>query len=261
MEAQNAMASEIFSDGTHRCIRFDDLTGDGDVQANQYLIIHGDKGMLLDPGGNKLFSELIAAISRFLPPPKLEYIFLSHQDPDVGAGLNGYLLITDARICFPAIWERFIPSFCTKSLTENRVLLIPDEGMQLRLDAAELLLLPAHFLHSPGNIQVYDPIAKTLFSGDLGASILPSDNQYQSVRDFGLHVKHMDAFHRRYMSSTLACQYWAAMVRELDIERIVPQHGAMFEGKAMVNQLIEWIANLKCGVDLLGEKAYHIPRV
>lgn len=261
MEAQNAMASEIFSDGTHRCIRFDDLTGDGDVQANQHLIIHGEKGMLLDPGGNKLFSRLTAEICDFLPLQNIEYVFLSHQDPDVGAGLNGYLLITDALICFPILWQRFIPSFCTKSFSENRVLLIPDEGMRLRLDAAELLLLPAHFLHSPGNIQVYDPIAKTLFSGDLGTSLLPPENQYQIVSDFGAHVNYMDTFHRRYMPSTLACQYWAAMVRELDIERIVPQHGAMFEGKAMVNQLIEWIANLKCGVDLLGEKAYHIPRV
>ncbi len=255
------MALEIFNDGTHRCILFDNLTGDGDVQANQCLIIHGDKGMLLDPGGNKLFGQLVAEMSQFLPPQKLEYIFLSHQDPDVGAGLNGYLLITDARICFPAIWERFIPSFCTKSLAENRVIAVPDQGMRLKLDAAELILLPAHFLHSSGNIQVYDPIAKTLFSGDLGTSLLPSENQYQSVSDFGAHVNYMEPFHRRYMPSTLACQAWAAMARELEIERIVPQHGAMFEGKALVNQLIEWIANLKCGIDILGEKSYHIPSV
>jgi flavorubredoxin len=254
------MAKEFFNDGAHRCIRFDDLIGEGDVQANQFLIIHGEKGMLLDPGGNKLFSKLVSEISKFIPPQKLEYLFLSHQDPDVGAGLNGYLLVTDAKICFPAIWERFIPSFCTKSLTENRVIAIPDQGMRLKLDGAEIVLLPAHFLHSPGNIQVYDPISKTLFSGDLGTSLLPPDSAYPTVKDFGAHVKYMEAFHRRYITSGQACQLWTAMVRALDIERIVPQHGAMFEGKPMVSQVIDWVANLKCGVDLLAEQNwYRIP--
>jgi flavorubredoxin len=51
------------------------------------------------------------------------------------------------------------------------------------------------------------------------------------------------------------------MTRTLDIERIVPQHGAMFEGKAMVNQFIDWVAQLKCGVDLSDEKDwYQIPQ-
>ena len=130
------MAIEFFNDGTHRCIRFDDLTEEGDIQANQYLVIHGEKGMLLDPGGNKLFSKLVAEMSKYLPPQKLEYIFLSHQDPDVGAGLNGYLLITDAKICMPSVWQRFIPSFCTMSLAENRIIAIPDRGMRLGLNGA-----------------------------------------------------------------------------------------------------------------------------
>ncbi len=254
------MATEFFNNGTHRCIRFDDLTEEGDVQANQFLIIHGEKGMLLDPGGNKLFSKLVAEVSKFIPPQKLEYLFLSHQDPDVGAGLNGYLLVTDAKICFPAVWERFIPAFCAKSLADNRVIAIPDSGARLKLDSADIVLLPAHFLHSPGNLQVYDPISKMLFSGDLGTSLLPPGNVYQTVSDFNAHVEFMEPFHRRYMTSGQACRLWTAMARALDIERIAPQHGAMFEGKAMVNQLIEWVANLKCGVDLLAEQNwYRIP--
>jgi flavorubredoxin len=51
------MATEFFTNGEHRCIRFDDLSGAGEVQANQFLIVHGDKGMLLDPGGSKVFSN------------------------------------------------------------------------------------------------------------------------------------------------------------------------------------------------------------
>lgn len=254
------MAIEFFNNGTHRCIRLDDLTDPEDVQANQYLIIHGEKGMLLDPGGTKLYSKLVAEVSKYIPPQKLEYLFLSHQDPDVGAGLNGYLLVTDAKICIPQVWQRFIPHFSTKSFAKDRLVMIPDRGMRLPLNGAELLLLPAHFLHSPGNIQVYDTVSKTLFSGDLGASLLPAENAYPVVEDFSMHVNYMLGFHQRYLASGQVCQRWAAMVRTLDIERIVPQHGAMFEGKAMVEQFIDWVAQLKCGVDWLAEKDwYQIP--
>ena len=254
------MATEFFNEGEHRCIRFDDLAGEGEVQANQYLVIHGEKGMLLDPGGNKLFSRLVAEVSSFLPPQKLEYILLSHQDPDVGAGLNGFLLVTDARICFPSLWLRFIPSFCTKSFAEGRVLSVPDRGMRVDLAGAEMVLIPAHFLHSAGNIQVYDAVSKTLFTGDLGASLLPLDNQYHTVTDFEAHLQYMEDFHRRYMPSEEVCRQWARMAWRMDIERIAPQHGAMFEGEAMVKQFIDWVANLECGVSfLLDQDTYQLP--
>lgn len=44
---------------------------------------------------------------------------------------------------------------------------IPAEGMRVRLGATELLFLPAHFLHSSGNFQVYDPASNILYTGDL----------------------------------------------------------------------------------------------
>ncbi len=69
------MAIEFFNNGTHRCICFDDLTEAGDVQANQCLIIHGEKGMLIDPGGNKLFSRLVAEVARYFHPRNLNICF------------------------------------------------------------------------------------------------------------------------------------------------------------------------------------------
>ncbi len=254
------MAIKIYDDGTHSCIRFDDLAGEGEVQSNQFLIIHDGRGTLLDPGGAKLFSKMTAEMASFMPPQKLDYIILSHQDPDVGAGLNGFLLISDATICFPSIWLRFIPSFCARGLAKDRVTSVPDEGMTLDFNGSKLVLIPAHFLHSSGNIQVYDPISKTLFSGDLGASLLPPDDQYHVVTDFDTHVQYMEGFHRRYLPSVAACQQWARMVSRLDIERIVPQHGALFEGKRMSARFIQWVANLECGVDLLvAQGVYNLP--
>jgi flavorubredoxin len=242
------MATELYNDGTHRCVVFNDLAGDGDIQANQSLIIHQDRGMLIDPGGTRTFSKISAEMAKFLPPQKLDYIFISHQDPDVGSSVGGYLLITDAKVCFSAVWERFIPAFTAKGIASQRIITIPDAGMRFNLQGADLIAVPAHFLHSPGNFQLYDAVSKTLFTSDLGAAVMPTDNHEIKVADFNSHVQYMEEFHRRYMSSELACQWWAEMIRGLDIERIVPQHGLIFEGKAMVNQFIDWVAKLKCGI-------------
>ncbi len=37
----------------------------------------------------------------------------------------------------------------------------------------KLEIIPAHYLHASANFHVYDPEAKILFSGDVGAALLP----------------------------------------------------------------------------------------
>jgi len=131
---------------------------------------------------------------------------------------------------------------------------IPDAGMSLDLEGCLLVILPAHFLHSAGNFHVYDPIAKILYSGDLGAAVV----NYRFVEEFDDHIKHMEGFHRRYMGSSTACKLWAQMVRDLDIDIIAPQHGAVFKGKIMVNQFIDWVEGLDVGAEAM-QDIYKLP--
>ena len=94
-----------------------------------------------------------------------------------------------------------------------------------------------------------------------GASFLPTSEEFAEVADFSEHVKYMEKFHKRYMSTVRAARYWARMVRGLDIECIVPQHGnRYFKGKAMVNKFIDWVENTECGADLLTQNSYVLPR-
>jgi flavorubredoxin len=62
------------------------------------------------------------------------------------------------------------------------------------------------------------------------------------------------------MISNKICRYWVNMVRELDVEWIVPQHGKSFKGKKMVKQFLDWIEQLPCGVDLMTQDNYRIPK-
>ncbi len=239
----------LFASGNHRNILLPDFSAGGvAVQANQHLIIHGAEAMILDPGGHKVYSRVLAATSQQLQGARLKYLFFSHQDPDIIAASNGWLMTTDAEAYISALWTRFVPHFGLDHLVIDRLKPIPDEGMTLSLGGAKLVILPAHFLHSPGNFHVYDETSKILYSGDLGAALgAPGVD----VTDFDAHLAYMEGFHRRYMASNVAMRRWAAAARQLDIECIAPQHGQMFRGRELVQRFISWAEALPCGVDLM----------
>ncbi len=246
----------LFDDGAHRNILLEDFTGsDLAVQTNQHVIIHGDSGMILDPGGHKVYSKVLAETLSVLGRAKLSEIFLSHQDPDIVAALNGWLMTTDAEAHVSALWLRFVPHFGLDRLVADRLKPIPDEGMTYDLGGAKLYYLPAHFLHSEGNFQVYDTVSKILYTGDLGASI---GAPYREATDFDAHLRYMEGFHRRYMCSRKVMRAWANMARGLDIEVIAPQHGAYFRGKELTSRFIDWCADLECGIDLI-TSVFRIP--
>ncbi len=239
----------LYDDGVHRNILLEDFeAGDMAVQANQHVIVHGSCGMVLDPGGHKVYSRVLSGAFSALAGGKLTHIFLSHQDPDIVAAVNGWLMTTDATAYISVLWTRFVPHFGVDHMVLDRLKPIPDEGMVFNLGGCSLIAVPAHFMHSEGNFQLYDPIAKILYTGDLGASI---GADYRVVPDFGAHLQYMTGFHKRYMVANRIMRLWADMVRPLDIEIIAPQHGALFKGKEMVAQFIDWCADLECGVDLV----------
>ena len=240
----------LFDNGNHKNILLEDYSSGLAVQANQHLIVHDQSGMVLDPGGHKVYSQVFVETHRLLGSAKLEVLFLSHQDPDIVASLNGWLMTTDALAYAPSLWQRFIPHFGLDHLLEHRLIGIDDEGGSIELGGSKLVALPAHWLHSCGNVQLYDPVSRILYSGDLGASL---GQAYREVPDFDAHIQYMEGFHQRYMGSNAVMRAWANMARQLDIDILAPQHGALFRGKEMVTRFIDWCADLQCGADLITE--------
>ncbi len=258
------MSVVLYGDGQHKCVAFTDLvTGDG-IQANQFLIVNNGEGILLDPGGNLTYKELLAGMAEYFLPAHLKYVFASHEDPDIVASANGWLLITDAKILIAEEWTRFLPHFCTRGTTSGRLNAIPPEGMWIEVGGAPLALLPAHFLHAVGNFHVYDPVTKILFTGDVGANMVSGADAGTSIHGAGAFAAHreasgMNGFHRRYMGGRKVCRLWAEMVRGLDVEWIVPQHGASFRGRDTVAAFLDWFGDLECGPDLLESMNYQLP--
>ncbi len=253
------MSITLYQDDKHQCIKFADLVLNGEVQSNQFLIIHNHRGILIDCGGYRVYQNILGAMSRHLPAGSLDYIFLSHQDPDIGSGLNLWLPICKAQVMISSLWARFIPAFCVRGLADERVVQIPDRGLRFELAGSSLVAVPAHFLHSCGNFHLYDPVSKILFTSDLGASLEPHMENIATEEDFQKHIPAMAGFHNRYIPSGRACRAWAAMVRELDVEMIVPQHGARISGKSLVEKFYQWVEQEKTAIDDFVDELFQLP--
>jgi len=254
----------LFDNGTHQCLLFDDLVRGEGVQTNQFLITDHGQYLLLDPGGDLTYTPLSLELSKRIPLQELTYIFASHQDPDIISSLGKWLLHTKAKVLCSKLWARFLPHLTANYLamshgisTFDRIIALPDRGGSIPLGKCQLKAVPAHFLHSVGNFQLYDPVSRILFSGDVGASLV---DDATPVRDFAGHVMYMEDFHRRYMASNKVCRLWASMVRGMNVDMIVPQHGRPFVGKEMIEAFLGWIEHLECGIDLLGSDDYQLPK-
>jgi flavorubredoxin len=254
----------LFDNGEHKCLAFSSLVKGEGVQANQFLILHKGHAAVLDPGGDLTYTPLTIELSRHMNLKDLEYVIASHQDPDVIASMPRWLMHTQATVVASKLWARFLPhlasTFVTRQLHDEvggRLMELPDEGANIPLGDSVIKAVPAHFLHSVGNFQFYDPVSKILFSGDLGASI--TSNAHLPVSDFDAHIPAMRGFHERYMCSRRVMQLWANMVRDMDVDMIVPQHGRPFQGRAMVERFLDWAGRLDCGIDLLTQASYRCP--
>lgn len=228
----------------------DEADAEKGILTNQYLIVDGDEGLLVDPGGYFVFQRLLGAVQEIVDPMKVTGIFYSHQDPDVVGSLNLLLdFFPNARVYISALWSRFIPHL--GSIAGIDIVEIPDEGMKIPLGNSNLEAVPAHFLHSPGNFTLYDPEVRVLFSGDIGAAVFPANEWYLFVEDFDAHIKYIEGFHRRYLCCKKAINAWLSKVRTLEVEIIAPQHGSILQDDN-ARRFLNWLASLdKVGVDLL----------
>ncbi|QKR00251.1 MBL fold metallo-hydrolase [Metallosphaera tengchongensis] len=242
----------LFEEKDHRFVwlGLDESEHEKGVLTNQYLIVDGDKGAILDPGGYFVFERVYENVKEFVRPENVVALLYSHQDPDVIGGLNLWLDVTpNAKVYASELWERFLPHLGFEA--SGRIVDIPDQGMDIPIDSNVIKAVPAHFMHSPGNFHFYDTKSKIYFSGDLGAAVFPEGKWYLTVENFEEHVKYMEGFHRRYIATKKAIEIWLKKISKLDIETIAPQHGSIFEGEN-AKKFLNWLASLdKVGLDLM----------
>lgn len=237
----------FFADGDHKwtAIVRDPAKPSHLVDTNEFLVQHEGQGLLLDPGGAEIFPSVFSALSGEFDPSALSGIFASHQDPDIISSLALWLEFNPQMKCYVSwLWGGFIPHFGGSSET---FVALPDEGAAVPLGSLQLQAVPAHYLHSSGNFNLYDKKAKILFSGDLGAALLPPERQGLFVEDFASHIRYSELFHRRWLGSNEAKRQWCERVSQLEIDMLCPQHGAIYQGED-VQRFINWLDALPVGI-------------
>lgn len=239
-------AQTIFQEGSHRWVA---ITRDPErpeylIDTNEYVVIDGDDALVCDPGGQETFPAVFATLSNVCNPNSVRSLFSSHQDPDIISSLPLWLEFNPAIRCYVSwLWTSFIPHF---GGTRESFIPIPDEGMNIELGTVVLKAVAAHYLHSSGNFHLYDPKARILFSGDVGAAIMPPDAPI-FVSDFDHHIKQAEGFHRRWMGSKEAKREWCERVSALQVDMLCPQHGAIYRGND-VARFVHWFDELEVGV-------------
>lgn len=237
---------KIFENKTHRWLMLgrDAEKPNEIIDTNQYVVISKNNALLMDPGGIELFSAMLATVIKQIPVEQITHLFASHQDPDIISSLGLWDQALDgATLHSPWLWEGFIKHFGMENIVYDA---IPDEGGELIIDNVVLEYIPAHYLHSSGNFNIYDKEAKILMSGDIGAALEDVDAPL-FVENFDEHIPKMKMFHQRWMPSNEAKNDWVNRVRALDINMMCPQHGRIFKGDD-VKRFLDWFEALPVGI-------------
>ena len=214
------------------------------IDTNELVIVSNGEAMLLDPGGVEIFPTVLAELTKYVPIQNIRVLFASHQDPDIISSLPIWLdLVPDVKVYCSWLWTGFISHFGSGKKLEP----IPDAGMSIRIGnkGNEVQAIPAHYCHSSGNFSLYDPVANILFSGDVGAALVPEGADL-FVTDFEEHIQYMQGFHQRWMPSSQALRAWVSQIRALNPSMICPQHGAIFSGEN-VGKFLDWLEHLEVG--------------
>ena len=247
-------AAPVFESGNHRWWVLYDQEESRVIDSNVYIVESNGQSVLLDPGGFEIFPQVLAAMAEVVEPSSLYSAFVSHQDPDIASSLPLWNAC-NAHIQWhvPALWEGFIRHY---GALEAKFINIPDEGGAIAVGGRKLELIPAHYLHASANFHVYDPEAKILFSGDVGTALLPPGHStwvgrqgLESSKAFDEHMQHAKFFHQRWMPSNGAKKDWIDRVRQLDIDFLCPQHGAIYAGEN-VQRFLNWFDGLTVGTSL-----------
>ncbi len=242
-------AVALYQDSQHQIYWVGVHTGGEEIECNAYLLVDGGEGYLIEAGGYDRFTPVLDKVNEVCSASAITHLLFSHQDPDVCASLPSWMEFNkDLKVIVPALWIRFLPHYMAYNVS---YLAVADEGATLNLrSGGALRCISAPYLHSPGNMVLFDTVSGFLFSGDIGAAVYKDDRPRLVIDDWEAHVKAMQGFHQRYLGSNRAVAGFLEKLTGLSIQAIVPQHGAIFRGEE-VGRYLHWLSQLPVGVDYL----------
>ncbi len=145
------------------------IPGLGFVAINAF-VLHGSEPILVDAGAGVMSDEFMTVLRTVIDPGKLEWLWLTHPDPD-HTGAIGHLLRENQNVRVAAtflsagILSLFAP------LPMDRVYLI-NPGQQLHAGERTLVALRPPTFDNPATLAFFESRSKALFSSDCFGALL-----------------------------------------------------------------------------------------
>jgi len=209
---------------------------------NPYLIVDGNESILIDPGSVPHYPIVSKKVFKIVKPSQIKYIILSHQDPDLCAGVPLFekkLNTKKVKIICNKRESFLINHYGLKS----KMILIEDAIERLRLKSGRWLrFIHTPYLHAPGAFATYDQKTKILFSSDLFGAFSDKWSLYATKN----YPAQMKIFHEPYMPSKKIMNYSLDKLQFLDINLIASQHGSIIK-KEMVKTCFKALRSFEYG--------------
>lgn len=219
---------------------------ENDFRCNPYIMIDGEDKILFDPGSIPHFPIVMRKIIDLINPEDITKIVVSHQDPDVCGNLaivEDIVSKDDLKIVTHSTNTRLLDHLGIQS----DYYVVDKHNYMLTLKSGRVLeFIYTPYLHSPFGIITYDTKTKTLFSADIFGAL----SEDWELFDRGNFLHKLDKWHQLIAASERHLRFLMDRLEKMDIQRILPQHGSIIEG-ADVRRSIEYLKNLRCGIDLM----------
>ena len=198
---------------------------------NSYLVLD-DKIAIIDTTDRRKVSEWADNLQRALDGRKPDYLVVQHMEPDHSAGISHALeLYPNLKIVASSKAIQMMSLYFEGLSLEGKTIAVK-EGDTLDLGNRALQFIGAPMVHWPEVIVTYDPAERMLFSADAFGKF--------GVRDADPDDWACEA--RRYYFNI--CGKYGGPVSQLlgkiaplQIDHIMPLHGPLLSGEAMVEAM------------------------
>lgn len=235
---------------------------------NPYLIVEGDRSVLIDAGSRPDFPVVMMKILQTgISPEQIVALVYQHPDPDLCGSMSNVvdLCANPALQILSDPYNNIFLSYYIQSDQRGLLTSLDRRGWEFTFNGRRLDFRKTPYAHSAGSFVTYDPRSGTLFTSDLFGSLsrqwdlfLLLEPRCRVCRDY-LHcslgrdycpLPDILEFHRTVMPSEKALRHAMGVVKGLEVAVIAPQHGSILTQREDIDFMIDLLGNLTgVGID------------